>query len=201
MALHLLGDAFEVHRYVVGPLDNNVYILKCRASSEALLVDAADAPELLAEAAERHHVHLVVQTHGHHDHIQAVPALRRAGIPVAISPADAAALSGFDLELHDGAVLAIGRLRVRAIATPGHTPGSMCFSVENAPLLFSGDTLFPGGPGATSSPQAFATIVASISQRLFAHLSDDTIVLPGHGEQTTIGAEAPHLPAWIARGW
>ena len=95
----------------------------------------------------------------------------------------------------------VGRLRLHAIHTPGHTEGSICFALEGTPLLFSGDTLFPGGPGATSFDGGdFAAIMRSISERLFA-LPDATIVLPGHGRDTTIGAERPHLEEWIARGW
>jgi len=103
--------------------------------------------------------------------------------------------------LEDDDVLAIGRLRLRTIATPGHTPGSMCFALEGTPLVFSGDTLFPGGPGATGFEGGdFATIIRSIDDRLFT-LPADSIVLPGHGSWTTIGAESPHLQEWVDRGW
>ncbi|MGH9082465.1 MAG: MBL fold metallo-hydrolase, partial [Acidimicrobiales bacterium] len=92
--------------------------------------------------------------------------------------------------------------RVHTIATPGHTPGSMCFAVKGTPLLLSGDTLFPGGPGNTSFPGGdFATIIRSIERRLLARFGDDTVVLPGHGASTTIGTEAPHLAEWVDRGW
>ena len=99
-------------------------------------------------------------------------------------------------------MLEIGGLRIGTVATPGHTPGSMCFTVEGTPLLFTGDTLFPGGPGNTSFENAdFATIIRSIEDRLFAAFSSETMVLPGHGAGTTIGAETPHLGDWIERGW
>ncbi len=95
-----------------------------------------------------------------------------------------------------------GRLRLHTILTPGHTPGSMCFLVEGTPVLFSGDTLFPGGPGNTSFEDAdFDTIIRSIDDRLFSKLDPDTLVLPGHGDDTTIGAERPHLQEWVDRGW
>jgi len=98
-------------------------------------------------------------------------------------------------------VIEVGRLRLDAIHNPGHTPGSISFHVRDTPLLFSGDTLFPGGPGNTSFPDAdFATIIRSIEERLFT-FPDETIVLPGHGVDTTIGTERPHLDEWIARGW
>ena len=93
-------------------------------------------------------------------------------------------------------------LRLRTMLTPGHTPGSMCFDLEGSPVLLSGDTLFPGGPGATSFEGGdFDTIIRSIDDRLFSRLPDDTIVMPGHGDDTTIGAERPHLQEWVDRGW
>jgi glyoxylase-like metal-dependent hydrolase (beta-lactamase superfamily II) len=111
-------------------------------------------------------------------------------------------LPSYDLILEDDSVIEVGDLRLHTIATPGHTPGSMCFVVEGTRLLFSGDTLFPGGPGATKFPGGdFPTIIRSIEDRLFARLGPDTIVLPGHGDSTTIGTERPHLQEWIDRGW
>ncbi len=111
-------------------------------------------------------------------------------------------LDAYDYVVADDSVIDVGRLRLHTIHTPGHTPGSMCFRIEGSPVLFSGDTLFPGGPGNTSFPNAdFDTIIASIDRRLFAPLDPDTIVLPGHGDQTTIGTERPHLQEWVDRGW
>ncbi|MGH9109371.1 MAG: MBL fold metallo-hydrolase [Acidimicrobiales bacterium] len=192
----------EVHRSVVGPMDNNVYVLRCRRTGDALLVDAANEHDLLLEICRDLGVRQVVETHGHWDHIQAVPAIREAGIAVAVTPEDAGMLPSYDLLLDDEAVVEVGRLRVHTIATPGHTPGSMCFAVKGTPLLLSGDTLFPGGPGNTSFPGGdFATIIRSIERRLLARFGDDTVVLPGHGASTTIGTEAPHLAEWVDRGW
>ncbi|HEY2430960.1 MAG TPA: MBL fold metallo-hydrolase, partial [Acidimicrobiales bacterium] len=147
-------------------------------------------------------VRQVLETHGHWDHIQAVPAVRNAGYEVGVTAADASMLPSYDFVLEDGSVIKVGRLRLHTILTPGHTPGSMCFRLEGSPVLFSGDTLFPGGPGATSFPGGdFPTIIRSIEDRLFATLPAETRVLPGHGESTTIGTEAPHLQEWIDRGW
>jgi glyoxylase-like metal-dependent hydrolase (beta-lactamase superfamily II) len=104
--------------------------------------------------------------------------------------------------LQDDTVIQVGRLRLHTIHTPGHTPGSMCFRVEGSPILFSGDTLFPGGPGNTKYEGGdFPTIIHSIEDRIFAPLPGDTIVLPGHGARTTIATETPHLQEWIDRGW
>ena len=192
----------EVHRVVVGPMDNNVYIVRCRATGDAMLIDAANEHDLLLDLCRSLGVKQVVETHGHWDHIQAVEAVRDAGFDVAVTEADAGMLPSYDQLLLDREVLQVGRLRVPTIATPGHTPGSMCFAVEGTPLLFSGDTLFPGGPGNTSFENAdFGTIIDSIEHRLFSDFGPDTIVLPGHGSGTTIGAESPHLAEWVERGW
>jgi len=194
--------AVEVHRVVVGPVENNVYVVRCRETGDSLLIDAANEHDLLLELCRDLHVHQVVETHGHWDHIQAVEAVRDAGIDVAVTQADAAMLPSYDQILEDESVVTVGRLRVATIATPGHTPGSMCFAVEGTPLLFSGDTLFPGGPGNTSFEDAdFGTIITSIEGRLFGAFTPDTLVLPGHGVGTTIGAESPHLAEWVDRGW
>ena len=192
----------EVHRTVVGSLDNNVYVIRCKRSGDALLVDAADEHNHLLEVARRLGVRSVVETHGHHDHIQAVPAFREAGLEVAITQADAEMLPAYDLLLDDDVALKVGPLEVRTIATPGHTAGSMCFAIEGTPVLLTGDTLFPGGPGATSLPGGdFSTILRSIEDRLFQPFGDDTLVLPGHGSTTTVGAERGSLEVWAERGW
>ena len=147
-------------------------------------------------------VRSVLETHGHWDHIQAVPAVREAGYRVAVTAEDAAMLPSYDDVLEDESVLEVGRLRLHTICTPGHTPGSICFRLEGSPILFSGDTLFPGGPGATSFEGGdFETIIGSIDRRLFAPLPPETIVMPGHGSDTTIGTEQPNLDEWVARGW
>ena len=194
--------AVEVHRVVVGPVENNVYIVRCRETGDSLLIDAANEHDLLLELCRDLHVGQVVETHGHWDHIQAVEAVRDAGIDVAVTQADAGMLPSYDQILEDESTVSVGRLRVATIATPGHTPGSMCFAVEGTPLLFSGDTLFPGGPGNTAPEDAdFGTIITSIEGRLFAAFAPNTLVLPGHGVSTTIGAESPHLDEWVERGW
>jgi glyoxylase-like metal-dependent hydrolase (beta-lactamase superfamily II) len=202
MTLHYSDAQVEIHRFVVGPIANNVFVVRCRQSGDALLVDAANEHDLLLEAAQALGVRQIVETHGHADHIQAIPALRDAGYEVAVTAADAAMLPSYDLILEDDSVLEIGKLRIRTLATPGHTPGSMCFAIENSPVLLTGDTLFPGGPGNTKSKLGdFETIITSIDRRIFSTFSAGTIVMPGHGDDTTIGAERPSLEEWINRGW
>jgi glyoxylase-like metal-dependent hydrolase (beta-lactamase superfamily II) len=202
MALHYEDSQVAIHRYVVGPVDNNVFVLRCKQTGEALLVDAANEHDKLLACCRELGVRQVVETHGHWDHIQAVPALRDAGYEVAVAAADAAMLPSYDLVLEAGAPLHVGRLSVRTIATPGHTPGSVCFVIQGSPVVLTGDTLFPGGPGNTRSELGdFALITRSIEQELFAPLPDETLVLPGHGASTTIGKERPHFDEWLARGW
>jgi glyoxylase-like metal-dependent hydrolase (beta-lactamase superfamily II) len=192
----------EVHQIVVGPMDNNVYILRCRRTGDAMLIDAANEHEALLDICERLGVNQVVETHGHWDHIQAVPAVRDAGISVAVTSADAGMLPSYDLILEDEETLQVGDVRVTTLTTPGHTPGSICFAVEGTNLLFTGDTLFPGGPGNTSFEGGdFGTIIESIERRIFAGFDADTLVLPGHGLSTTVGKESPHLQEWVDRGW
>ena len=192
----------EVHQTIVGPMANNVYVVRCRSTGDAVLIDAADEHEHLLEVARRLGVRSVLETHGHHDHIQAVPAFREAGLEVAIAPEDAAMLPSYDLVLDDDTTVSVGRLELTTIATPGHTAGSMCFALRGTPVLLSGDTLFPGGPGATQFPGGdFTTIISSIDGRLFGAYGDETLVLPGHGDATTIGAERGSLDEWVARGW
>jgi glyoxylase-like metal-dependent hydrolase (beta-lactamase superfamily II) len=191
----------EIHMVVVGPMDNNVYVLRCRETGDAVLLDAANEHDKLLDLCRALGVREVLETHGHWDHIQAVPELREAGYSVAVTQEDAGMLPSYDQLLEDDSVVEVGRLRLRTIRTPGHTPGSMCFQLEGAPVLFSGDTLFPGGPGATRFPGGdFDTIIGSIESRLFT-LPPDVLVLPGHGDSTTIGDERPHLQEWIDRGW
>ncbi len=203
MADTLIWDAtgVEIHQVVVGPVDNNVLVLRCTETGDAVLLDAANEHERLLELCERLGVRRVLETHGHWDHIQAVPQLRDAGYSVGVTAQDAGMLPSYDEVIEDDAVIDVGRLRLRTIHTPGHTPGSMCFLLEGHPVLFSGDTLFPGGPGNTSYEGGdFPTIIESVDRKLFT-LPPDTVVLPGHGDRTTIGAERPHLQEWIDRGW
>ena len=201
--LHWADSRLEVHRLVVGSYDNNVFVIRCRETGEAVLIDAANEHEKLLELCTALNVQRVLETHGHWDHIQAVPAMREAGLSVAVTAADAPMLKdvGYDVFIDDAEVIEVGRLRLHAIHNPGHTPGSISFLIEDSPLLFSGDTLFPGGPGGTKFEGGdFNAIIDSIDNKLFT-LPPSTIVLPGHGLDTTIGHERPHLQEWVDRGW
>jgi glyoxylase-like metal-dependent hydrolase (beta-lactamase superfamily II) len=185
----------------VGPYENNIFIVSDAESGEAYVLDGGYEPELIAEAANGLHVKAIVVTHGHRDHHENVGTLKGLlKAPVAIGIDDAAMLSVEPDELIvDQQSLAFGPHALQAIHTPGHTPGSTCYLYGGH--LFTGDTLFPGGPGNTQKdPVRFERIISSIRERLFS-LPDDTKVYPGHGRDTTIGAERPHLEEWIARGW
>jgi glyoxylase-like metal-dependent hydrolase (beta-lactamase superfamily II) len=195
-----IGD-LSVEQFVVGPLENNLYVLTTSSSEEALLIDATSDEQNLLNEFARLKVTRAVITHGHHDHIGGVGALRRRGVKIFVGEQDARLLDGYDATLVDNELIRLGLLSLRIFATPGHTPGSLCISPEGINVLFTGDTLFPGGPGATQFPGGdFPTIISSL-RRLFATFDVDTLVLPGHGASTTIGAEAGSLDDWIARGW
>jgi glyoxylase-like metal-dependent hydrolase (beta-lactamase superfamily II) len=197
---HYDTSTVRVDKVVVGPYENNAYVVRDKASGDAVLIDAANEHELLIPLCQALGVRRVLTTHGHFDHIQAVVAARDAGLDVGVAAQDAAMLPSYDFVIGDGDVFEIGSLRLRAIHTPGHTAGSVSFLLDGTPLLFTGDTLFPGGPGNTKLGGDFPTIIATIDHKMFT-LPPDTIVLPGHGLDTTIGTERPHLQEWVDRGW
>lgn len=200
----------EVRKLCVGPLENNVYVLSDEASGQAVLIDAADEPERILGELGGREVVAVLTTHGHADHWQALGMVAAAtGARTWLHPDDAAVVAHpYDEPAVDGAVITAGGIRLHVLHTPGHTPGSVC-ALLDAPAedgsvscwLFSGDTLFPGGPGATRDPRSsFPEIIASLRSQLFT-LPDATRVCPGHGDDTTIGWERGHVDAWEARGW
>jgi glyoxylase-like metal-dependent hydrolase (beta-lactamase superfamily II) len=186
-------------------VDNNVWIVG--DEGEVLVIDAAHDAEAIAEAVGDRRVVAVVCTHAHDDHVNQAPALAdRFGAPILLNPAEAPLWEMTwperepDGELLDGQLLRAGGVELRALLTPGHSPGSTCLYAPELGVLFSGDTLFAGGPGATGrSFSSFDTIIDSIRDRLLT-LPADTEVRTGHGDPTRIGAESPHLQEWIARG-
>lgn len=197
---HFETDAFAIRKVCVGPLENNVYIVACAATGEAVIVDAAaDAARILAEASDVTPT-AILTTHGHHDHVGAAPEVGAAlGVPFRLHPADAD-LAGLvpDDPLTPG-TLTVGRVDLEVIATPGHTPGSVSLALPG--IVLTGDTLFPGGPGATRGPgSSFEQILDTIEHELLT-LPPENLVMPGHGLDTTVGAEAPSLEEWRRRGW
>jgi glyoxylase-like metal-dependent hydrolase (beta-lactamase superfamily II) len=186
-------------------VDNNVWIVG--DDHEVLVIDAAHSAEAIAAAVGDRRLVAVVCTHAHNDHVDAAPALAdRFGAPILVNPAEAPLWEMTwpdrkpDGELTEGEVLRAGGVELRALVTPGHSPGSTCLYAPELSVLFSGDTMFQGGPGATGrSFSSFDQIIESIRERLLT-LPPETEVRTGHGDSTSIGAEAPHLEEWIARG-
>ncbi|MFE3829340.1 MBL fold metallo-hydrolase [Streptomyces sp. NPDC059092] len=186
-------------------VDNNVWIVG--DDSEAIVIDAAHDAAAIEAALNGRALRAIVCTHAHNDHIDAAPALAAAtGAPVLLHPDDLPLWKQThperlpDGELTDGATIAVAGTTLTVLHTPGHAPGAVCLYAPEAATVFTGDTLFQGGPGATGrSFSHFPTIIDSIRDRLLT-LPPETVVRTGHGDPTTIGAEAPHLSEWIRRG-
>lgn len=196
-----------VTKLAVGPWENNCYLLRCRDTGVQVLVDAAhDAPRLL-DAIGDDGLAAVVTTHGHTDHWQALAEVVAAtGATTIAHPADAGSIPvPTDLTVEDGGEVAVGEQRLRVIHLVGHTPGSIALVYDDPdgpPHLFTGDSLFPGGVGNTDhDPHRFASLFHDVTTKLFDRFPDETWVYPGHGKDTTLGAERPHLAEWRARGW
>ncbi len=195
-----------VTKLAVGPMDNNAYVLRCRRSGEQLLIDAAEEPERLLELVGDGGLATVVTTHRHADHWQALPlVVQETGARCLAGTADAEHLPvDVDGRLADGDTVSVGQCTLTVVHLVGHTPGSVALvydDPEGHPHAFTGDSLFPGGLGGTIGPANFTTLMDDLETRLFGMLPDDTWVYPGHGADTTLGAERPHLAEWRARGW
>ncbi|MDQ0683052.1 glyoxylase-like metal-dependent hydrolase (beta-lactamase superfamily II) [Streptomyces achromogenes] len=203
--VHELKDLM-ITKIAVGPMNNNAYLLRCRATDEQLLIDAANDAQALLGTIGDDGIASVVTTHQHGDHWQAlaeVVATTRArtfagredaaGIPVPT-----------DVPVDDGDVIRVGNVELTARHLVGHTPGSIALVYDDPhghPHVFTGDCLFPGGPGRTTRPEEFNSLMDGLETKLFDVLPDETWIYPGHGNDTTIGTERPHLAQWRARGW
>ncbi|MFE9793564.1 MBL fold metallo-hydrolase [Streptomyces goshikiensis] len=203
--VHELPDLM-ISKVAVGPMNNNAYLLRCRATDEQLLIDAAAEPESLLRLIGDDGITSVVTTHRHGDHwgaladvVEATGARTYAGahdaegIPVAT-----------DVLVADGDTVTVGRVTLTARHLVGHTPGSIALIYDDPhghPHVFTGDCLFPGGPGRTTQPEEFNSLMDGLEAKLFGVLPDETWVYPGHGNDTTLGAERPHLAEWRERGW
>jgi glyoxylase-like metal-dependent hydrolase (beta-lactamase superfamily II) len=195
-----------ITKLAVGPMDNNAYFLKCNNTGEVVLIDAANEPDRLLAVLGDDRLQRVVTTHQHFDHWQGLPEVYAAtGAPVTAHPADAGALPVQPVdEVEDGGTVAVGDCRLSVIHIVGHTPGSIAllFEAADRPHLFTGDCLFPGGVGNTEKdPARFSSLINDVSTKIFDRLPDETWVYPGHGGDTTLGAERPHLQEWRERGW
>jgi glyoxylase-like metal-dependent hydrolase (beta-lactamase superfamily II) len=196
----------RITKIAVGPMDNNAYVLQCTRTGDQLLIDAAAEPERLLEACGAGQLLRVVTTHRHRDHWQALETV------VGVTGARTAAhhLDAPDLpipvldELSGGDTVQVGEATLEVIHLRGHTPGSIALlyvDPAGTPHVFTGDSLFPGGVGRTTNPTDFNQLYSDVVEHLFNRLPDDTWVYPGHGADTTLGVERPHLEEWRARGW
>ena len=194
----------------VGPMDNNAYLVTCSQTCESLLIDAANDADFLVNLLRTHapKLEMIVTSHQHPDHWLALEAVAEAtGAPTAAHQLDAEPLPVRpDRFLAGGDAIVIGDLTFDVIHLRGHTPGSVALALRpagdrKAVQLFTGDCLFPGGVGKTWEPGAFEELLGDVSSQLFGAYGDDTVVYPGHGDDTTLGAERPHLDEWRERGW
>ncbi len=200
------AGCLQITKVATPPFENNCYLLRCTATGDTLLVDAAgDAPRLLSLVGDGELVG-IVETHGHWDHVQALAEVSRAsGAPVLVHAGDADDLPvPANRLLQDGDTVTVGACTLSVIHLEGHTPGSIALLYEGdleRPHLFSGDSLFPGGHGRTTTPDEHTSLMDDLERKVFGPLPDETWVYPGHGPDTTLGTERPSLEEWRERGW
>ncbi|MFC4949573.1 MBL fold metallo-hydrolase [Pseudonocardia sp. GCM10023141] len=202
-------DALSITKLSVGTMDNNAYLLVCKATNEALLIDAAAEPDRLADLVgsgdARPELRHLITTHRHFDHWQALGAVAGMFQTRQIAhPLDAGELPiPMDELVEQGDTVRFGEIALEVVHLRGHTPGSIALVYTDAagPHIFTGDSLFPGGPGKTAGPAEFGTLMDDLEARVFDPLPDETWVYPGHGDDTTLGAERPSLGEWRSRGW
>lgn len=198
-------DSITISKVAVGPMNNNAYLLRDNATGQALLIDAAAEPDRLMGLIGDIPVEKIVTTHQHRDHWGALSDVRAATGAITVAhPLDAGGIPVPTDELvSDENVIRFGSVELEAIHLVGHTPGSIALLLRasDRPHLFTGDCLFPGGPGRTTRPEDFNSLMGGLEERVFGRLPDETWIYPGHGNDSTLGAERPHLEEWRARGW
>jgi glyoxylase-like metal-dependent hydrolase (beta-lactamase superfamily II) len=202
-------DGLTVTKIAVGPMDNNAYLLRDAGTGQAILIDAANEAGRLIELIGDTPVGTIVTTHQHPDHWQALPELaKHTGAQLIAHPADADELPvPVTRRVEHGETLRFGDATVSFIHLRGHTPGSIAVlydadgTLAAGPHVFTGDSLFPGGVGKTNSAADFTSLLTDVTDRLFDPFPDATWVYPGHGKDTTLGVERPHLGEWRDRGW
>ena len=195
-----------ISKMSVGTMDNNAYLLRCRRTDEQLLIDAANEPQRLLDMVGEAGLARVVTTHRHGDHWQGLArVVEVTGAETIAGAEDASEIPVLtDRPVVDGDRVRVGECELEVIHLVGHTPGSVALLYDDpagTPHLFTGDSLFPGGVGKTWSAEDFETLLEEVSTKVFDRLPDETWVYPGHGDDTTLGAERPHLGEWRERGW
>lgn len=188
----------KLRRLELGPWPANAYIVICPETKESAVIDAPAEASVIADELAGSTCKYILLTHTHSDHIGALSELRSLlNVPVVAHPSDGSRLSPRpDIQLDDGNTITVGKITLKALHTPGHTPGSLCFLAGK--YLLSGDTIFPGGPGKTATPENFREILKSLKEKVFV-LPDDTEVYPGHGESTVLGKEKREFEAFSSR--
>lgn len=195
-----------ITKVAVGPMNNNAYLLRCTATGELALIDAASEADTLLALIGDVPLTTIITTHQHWDHWGALKEVQQVtGAATVAHPDDAGALPiPVSHLVRQGDTVAVGDAQLAVIHLRGHTPGSIALRYDDGsePHLFTGDSLFPGGPGNTQKdPERFGQLMTDLEDRVFGELPDVTWVYPGHGSDTTLGTERPHVPEWRARGW
>jgi glyoxylase-like metal-dependent hydrolase (beta-lactamase superfamily II) len=194
-----------ISKLSVGPMDNNTYLLRCQETGDQILIDAANDADRILDLIGPGGLSTVVTTHRHSDHwVALADVVTETGAHSVAHPADADELPVVHATVADGELIHVGDCTLEVIHLVGHTPGSIALLYRDpagVPHLFTGDSLFPGGVGRTANPTDFGTLIRDVETKLFDRLPDVTWFYPGHGNDSTLGAERPSLPEWRARGW
>ncbi|MFC1982455.1 MBL fold metallo-hydrolase [Chloroflexota bacterium] len=198
MAIVAKDDNIQIEKLQLGPYGTNAYVLICQQTGDSVVVDAPAEANTIVDRLKGTNPRYILLTHNHMDHILALSELRlKLSVPLAAHVADSVNLpSPPEIQLNDGDMIAFGNIKLEVLHTPGHTPGSLCF--KTGKYLVSGDTIFPGGPGKTKSPDNLRQIMQSITSKIFA-LDDDTQIYPGHGETTVLKKEKEDFAAFSSR--